>query len=55
VISRTVRFGPLRPGRRIVLTVPLSRRVTWDRVLLAFGVSVRHDNVRSFTRLGSGF
>ena len=55
VISRAVHFGPIRPGRRVVLTVPLLRRVTWDRVLVAFGVSVRHDNVRSVTRLHSGF
>ena len=55
VISRTVHFGPIRPGRRVVVTVPLLRRVTWDRVLVAFGVSVRRDNVRSFTRLYSGF
>jgi hypothetical protein len=55
VISRTVRFGPIRPGRRVVLTVPLLRQVSWDTVIVAFGVSVRHDNVRSFTRLRSGF
>jgi RTX calcium-binding nonapeptide repeat (4 copies) len=55
VISRTVHFGPIRPGRRVVLTVPLLRRVSWDTVLVAFGVSVRHDNVRSVTGLKSGF
>ena len=55
VISRTVHFGRIRPGRRVVLTVPLLRRVTWDTVLVAFGVSVRRDNVRSVTGLKSGF
>jgi hypothetical protein len=54
-LSRRVRFGPIRAGGRVVLSVrplvPLSR----DSLIQAVGVSVRDDNVYSVTPWLAGF
>jgi hypothetical protein len=54
-VSRRVRFGPIRPGGRAVLSVrplvPLGR----DSLVQAVGVSIRDDNVHSVTRWLAGF
>lgn len=53
-ISRTVRFGPVRPGRRVVLTVPLLRPVGPTALIRAVGVTLRRGSVRSSTRWAEG-
>ncbi len=54
-LSRRVRFGPIRPGGRAVLSVrplvPLGR----DSLIQAVGVSIRNDNVHSVTPWLAGF
>jgi hypothetical protein len=54
-LSRTVRFGPIRPGRRAVVTVRLSRALDRDRVIRLVGASVRRGTGRSTTRFFGGF
>jgi hypothetical protein len=53
-ISRTVRFGPIRPGRRAVLTVQISRALRRDLQINVIGVSVRRGDGRSTTRFFGG-
>jgi hypothetical protein len=53
-VSRTIRFGPIRPGDRVVLKVPLLRVLGPDALLRATGVTIRQDNVRSSTSWGAG-
>ena len=53
-VSRTVRFGPIRPGGRAVLRVRLLRALGPDALIRATGVSVRNDNVQSSTSWGAG-
>ena len=53
-LSRTVRFGPIRPGGRAVLSVRLLRPVGPDAFIQAVGVSVRRGDVRSTTGIGNG-
>jgi RTX calcium-binding nonapeptide repeat (4 copies) len=54
-LSRTVRFGAIRPGRRVVLTVRLSRALDRSRLIRLIGVSVRRGDGRSETRFFGGF
>ena len=54
-LSRTVRFGPIRPGGRVVLTVRLSRALDRDRLIRLIGVSVRRGDGRSTTNFFGGF
>ena len=54
-LSRTVRFGPIRPGRRAVLTVRLSRALDRSRLIRVIGVSARRGVGRSTTRFFGGF
>jgi hypothetical protein len=53
-LSRKVRFGPIRPGRRAVLTVRLSRALRRDLLVRVIGVSVRRGDGRSTTRFYGG-
>jgi hypothetical protein len=53
-VSRTVRFGPIRPGGRTVLTVRLLRALGPDALIRATGVSLRNDNIQSSTSWGAG-
>jgi len=53
-VSRTVRFGPIRPGGRVVLKVRLLRALGPDALIRATGVSVRNDNIHSSTSWGAG-
>ena len=53
-LSRTVRFGPIRPGRRAVLTVQISRALRRDLLVRVIGVSVRRGDGRSTTRFSGG-
>ena len=53
-VSRTVRFGPIPAGGRVVLRVPLLRALGPDALIRATGVSIRRDNVRSSTSWGAG-
>jgi Ca2+-binding RTX toxin-like protein len=55
VVSRTVHFGPIRPGRRAVLTVGLSRAVDPSMLIRMVGVAVRGGDGRSTTRISGGF
>jgi hypothetical protein len=54
-LSRTVRFGPIRPGRRAILTVQLSRALDRSRLIRVIGVSARRGVGRSTTRFFGGF
>jgi len=54
-VSRTVRFGPIRPGRRAVPTVRLSRALDPSRLIRMIGVSVRRGDGRSTTTFFGGF
>jgi hypothetical protein len=54
-LSRTVRFGSIRPGRRAVVTVRLSRALDRDRLIRLVGVSVRRGAGRSTTSFFGGF
>jgi RTX calcium-binding nonapeptide repeat (4 copies) len=54
-LSRTVRFGPIRPGRRAILTVRLSRASDFAFNPHVIGVSVRRGDGRSTTRIFTGF
>ncbi len=54
-LSRTVRFGPIRPGRRVVRTVRLSRALDRSRLIRLIGVSVRRGDGRSETSFFGGF
>ena len=53
-VSRTVRFGPIRPGGRVVLKVRLLRPLGPDALIRAVGLSIRNDNVHSTTSLRAG-
>ncbi len=53
-VSRTVRFGPIRPGGRAVLRVRLLRALGPDALIRATGVSIRDDNIQSSTSWGAG-
>jgi len=54
-LSRTVAFGPIRPGRRTILTVRLSRALDFHFSPEVMGVSVRRGDGRSTTRISTGF
>ncbi len=54
-LSRTVRFGPIRPGGRVVLTVRLSRALDPASLIRLIGVSVRRGDGRSTTKFFGGF
>ena len=54
-LSRTVRFGPIRPGGRAVLTVRLSRALDPASLIRVIGVSVRRGEGRSTTKIFGGF
>jgi hypothetical protein len=54
-LSRTVQFGPIRPGRRAVLTMGLSRALDPSFVIQMIGVAVRRGDGRSTTRISGGF
>ena len=49
-VIRTVRFGPIEPGRRGRVTIPLRARPGAVNCFIGVGVTRRHDNVRSVTR-----
>jgi hypothetical protein len=54
-LSRTVRFGPIRPGGRVVRRVRLSRALDRSRLIRLVGVSVRRGDGQSETRFFGGF
>jgi Ca2+-binding RTX toxin-like protein len=54
-LSRTVRFGPIRAGGRVVRTVRLSRALDRSRLIRLIGVSVRRGDGRSETTFFGGF
>jgi hypothetical protein len=54
-LSRTVHFGPIRPGRRAVRTVRLSRALDPSFVIQMIGVAVRRGDGGSTTRIAGGF
>jgi hypothetical protein len=53
-VSRTVRFGAIRPGGRVVLKVRLLRPLGPDALIRAVGLSIRNDNLHSITSLRAG-
>jgi hypothetical protein len=53
-ISRTVRFGPIQPGGRVLLRVRLLRALDRDALIRATGVSLRDDNIQSSTSWRAG-
>ena len=54
-LSRTVRFGPVRPGRRVILTVRLSGTPEFQFNPHVVGLSIRRGDGRSTTRTFTGF
>jgi Ca2+-binding RTX toxin-like protein len=54
-LSRRVRFGPIRAGGRVVLSVRPLVLLSRDSLIQAVGVSVRDDNVYSVTPWLAGF
>ena len=54
-LSRTVHFGSIRPGGRVVLTVRLSRALDPASLIRVIGVSVRRGDGRSTTKIFGGF
>jgi hypothetical protein len=54
-LSRTVQFGPIRPGRRAVLRLRLSRAVDPSLLIMMVGEAIRRGDGRSTTRISGGF